>query len=122
MDSSDGQDDLPVDLVPGDALGGIGDIDPWQDRVDRSVQAVLSHELDQPREHRAAFGARCDELAEPEALQASAEGGSVPDLDVRADVGPALIVMQLVTRGSPPDESEIRSVILPLMLAGTPAT
>jgi AcrR family transcriptional regulator len=45
--------------------------------------------------------------------------GAVPDLDVRADVGPALIVMRLVARGSPPDESEIRSAILPVMLAGT---
>ena len=47
--------------------------------------------------------------------------GPVPDLEVRADAGPALIVMRLVTRGSPPDEPEIRSVILPVMLAGAPA-
>jgi AcrR family transcriptional regulator len=45
--------------------------------------------------------------------------GPVPDLEVRADVGPALIVMRLVTRGIPPDEAEIRSTILPVMLAGT---
>jgi AcrR family transcriptional regulator len=45
--------------------------------------------------------------------------GAVPDLDVRADVGPALIMMHLVARGSPPDEPVIRSTILPVMLAGT---
>jgi AcrR family transcriptional regulator len=45
--------------------------------------------------------------------------GPAPDLEVRADVGPALIVMHLVAHGSPPDESVIRSVILPVMLAGT---
>jgi AcrR family transcriptional regulator len=44
--------------------------------------------------------------------------GPVPDLEVRADVAPALIVMHLIARGSPPDEAEIRSAVLPVMLAG----
>jgi AcrR family transcriptional regulator len=44
--------------------------------------------------------------------------GEVADLDVRADVGPALIIMHLVAHGSPPDEPVIRSAILPVMLAG----
>jgi AcrR family transcriptional regulator len=44
--------------------------------------------------------------------------GPAPDLAARADLGPALIIMHLVTRGSPPDEREIRSTVLPVMLAG----
>jgi AcrR family transcriptional regulator len=48
--------------------------------------------------------------------------GAVPDLEVRADVGPALIVLHLVTHGSPPAESVIRSAILPVVLGGAAAT
>jgi AcrR family transcriptional regulator len=48
--------------------------------------------------------------------------GPVSDLDVRADVGPALIIMHLVAHGSPPDEPVIRSAILPVMLAGALGT
>jgi AcrR family transcriptional regulator len=41
-----------------------------------------------------------------------------PDLDVRADVGPALIVLGLVTDGQVPSAQHLRDVIVPLMLAG----
>ncbi|MFJ6691509.1 TetR/AcrR family transcriptional regulator [Streptomyces sp. NPDC091294] len=43
--------------------------------------------------------------------------GDVPDLDVRADVGPALIILGLLLHGRPPSAREIRESIVPRMLA-----
>jgi hypothetical protein len=45
--------------------------------------------------------------------------GDVPDLDVRADAGPALIILSLIVHGGPPSPRRIRDEILPVMLAGT---
>jgi AcrR family transcriptional regulator len=45
--------------------------------------------------------------------------GDRPDLDVRADAGPALIILSLVVHGGPPSPRRIRDEILPVMLAGT---
>ncbi|MEV0205916.1 TetR family transcriptional regulator [Streptomyces sp. NPDC050788] len=42
--------------------------------------------------------------------------GDVPDLDARADVGPALIILNLLLHGRPPSAQEIRERIVPLML------
>jgi AcrR family transcriptional regulator len=48
--------------------------------------------------------------------------GDVPDLDARADVGPALIILSLLLHGRPPSPREIREQIVPRMLAeGGPA-
>ncbi|MDX3111171.1 TetR/AcrR family transcriptional regulator [Nonomuraea angiospora] len=44
--------------------------------------------------------------------------GDVADLDVRADLGPALIILGLLTHGQPPSPERIREQIVPLMLAG----
>jgi AcrR family transcriptional regulator len=44
--------------------------------------------------------------------------GPVPDLDDRADTGPALIFMHMLVTGKPPAEPYIRAHILPRMLAG----
>jgi len=44
--------------------------------------------------------------------------GDVADLDVRADVGPALMILDLIVHGHPPSPQSIREKILPLMLAG----
>jgi AcrR family transcriptional regulator len=44
--------------------------------------------------------------------------GPVPDLDERADTGPALIIMHLLLNGAPPTGPHIRDHILPVMLAG----
>ncbi|MFG2018747.1 hypothetical protein [Actinomadura geliboluensis] len=41
--------------------------------------------------------------------------GPVPDLESRADAGPALIFVHMMTRGDPPDERHVREYILPLM-------
>ncbi|MFB9834671.1 TetR/AcrR family transcriptional regulator [Actinoallomurus acaciae] len=41
--------------------------------------------------------------------------GSTPDLDTRADLGPALIVLHMMLHGGPPDERRLREDILPLM-------
>ncbi|SEG86263.1 DNA-binding transcriptional regulator, AcrR family [Thermomonospora echinospora] len=41
--------------------------------------------------------------------------GPVPDLQIRADVGPALIFQHLLLHGAPPEETQIREHILPLM-------
>lgn len=45
--------------------------------------------------------------------------GPVPDLDTRADVGPALVFLHMMLHGSPPDERQLREDILPLM-TGSP--
>lgn len=47
--------------------------------------------------------------------------GDVPDLEARTDVGPALIILDLLLHGRPPSAREIRERIVPLMLA-EPAT
>jgi AcrR family transcriptional regulator len=44
--------------------------------------------------------------------------GDVPDLDARADLGPALMVLDLILHGRPPSARRIRETILPLMLDG----
>lgn len=41
--------------------------------------------------------------------------GPVPDLETRADAGAALVFVQLLTHGTPPDETRIRAEIVPLM-------
>lgn len=48
--------------------------------------------------------------------------GPVPDLDTRADVGPALIFLHMMLHGSPPDERQLREDILPLMTGSPDAT
>ena len=45
--------------------------------------------------------------------------GSVPDLQIRADVGPALIFLHVMLHGSPPDEKQIREDIVPVMTGAT---
>ncbi|WP_240796654.1 TetR/AcrR family transcriptional regulator [Streptomyces sp. RFCAC02] len=45
--------------------------------------------------------------------------GDVPDLEVRADIGPALIFLHVMMRGSAPSDEYIRTAILPAMLRGT---
>ncbi|GHA76850.1 hypothetical protein GCM10010512_04220 [Streptomyces thermoviolaceus subsp. thermoviolaceus] len=50
--------------------------------------------------------------------------GDVPDLEQRADVGPALIILHLLLHARPPTAQEIRDRIVPLMLgeqAGQPS-
>jgi AcrR family transcriptional regulator len=42
--------------------------------------------------------------------------GDVPDLEERADVGPALIILHLLLHGRPPTAREIRDRIVPLIL------
>jgi AcrR family transcriptional regulator len=44
--------------------------------------------------------------------------GSPPDFEDRAAVGPALIILQTMTTGRPPQEDEIRDRIVPLIKAG----
>lgn len=41
--------------------------------------------------------------------------GPVPDLDTRADLGPALVLMHLMIHGTAPDEKLIREQFLPAM-------
>lgn len=41
--------------------------------------------------------------------------GDVGDLQTRADIGPALVVLHLMASGRPPDSAEIRERIIPLM-------
>jgi len=42
--------------------------------------------------------------------------GSPPDFDVRAPIGPALIILDLMTTGQSASEDRIRDVILPAFL------
>lgn len=51
-----------------------------------------------------------------ERLRPIADGAT--DLDARADAGLAMILLHLMIHGTPPDEHEIRSRILPVMTAG----
>jgi AcrR family transcriptional regulator len=44
--------------------------------------------------------------------------GPVPDLEARADAGPALILAHVMLHGGPPGEALIRDSILPLMTGG----
>jgi AcrR family transcriptional regulator len=41
--------------------------------------------------------------------------GDVPDLETRADVGAAQIILHMMLHGSPPDEKFLRERVLPLM-------
>jgi AcrR family transcriptional regulator len=41
--------------------------------------------------------------------------GSVPDLQTRADAGPALILLHMLLHGGPPGETQIREDIVPVM-------
>jgi AcrR family transcriptional regulator len=43
--------------------------------------------------------------------------GPVPDLETRADAGPALIFVHMMVHGEPPDERHVREHIVPLMTA-----
>lgn len=45
--------------------------------------------------------------------------GDLPDLDARAELGPALILFRTLVLGRVPTSAELRDEILPLMLAGT---
>lgn len=45
--------------------------------------------------------------------------GPVPDLETRADAGPALVVQHLILHGAAPDEAWIRERIVPLMTRRT---
>jgi len=45
--------------------------------------------------------------------------GDVPDLDARAELGPALILFRTLVLGRVPNRAELRDEILPLMLAGS---
>lgn len=45
--------------------------------------------------------------------------GDVPDLDARAELGPALILFRTLVLGRAPTGAELRSEILPLMLTGS---
>ena len=45
--------------------------------------------------------------------------GDLPDLDARAELGPALIVFRTLVLGRVPTAAELRDEILPLMLAGS---
>ena len=45
--------------------------------------------------------------------------GDVPDLEARAELGPALIRFRTVALGRVPTRAELRDEILPLMLAGS---
>jgi len=44
--------------------------------------------------------------------------GPVPDLETRADAGAGLLLVQLLTQGTGPDEKRIREEIVPLMTGG----
>ncbi|MGH8964860.1 MAG: TetR/AcrR family transcriptional regulator [Actinomycetes bacterium] len=44
--------------------------------------------------------------------------GDVPDLAERADIGPALVLLDLLVTGSPPSPARIHDQIVPLMLGG----
>jgi AcrR family transcriptional regulator len=43
--------------------------------------------------------------------------GDVPDLDARADLGPALVIFRGVVLGQAPTREELREEVLPLLLA-----
>lgn len=45
--------------------------------------------------------------------------GDVPDLDPRAELGPALILFRTLALGRVPTRAELHHEILPLMLAGS---
>src|SRR5262249_8273948 len=45
--------------------------------------------------------------------------GDLPDLDARAELGPALILFRRLVLGRVPTSAELRDEILPLMLAGS---
>lgn len=45
--------------------------------------------------------------------------GDLPDLDARAELGPALILFRTLVLGRVPTSAELRDEILPLMLAGS---
>ena len=45
--------------------------------------------------------------------------GPVPDLETRADAGPALLLVHMMAHGEPPDERQVRERIVPLMTAPT---
>jgi AcrR family transcriptional regulator len=45
--------------------------------------------------------------------------GDVPDLDARAELGPALILFRTLALGRVPTRAELRDEILPLILAGS---
>jgi AcrR family transcriptional regulator len=47
--------------------------------------------------------------------------GDVPDLATRADLGPALVLLDMLVRGRPPSKRRIREEIVPLILGGSTA-
>lgn len=111
-----------IDVVPGDDP----DADLLQGLVllarslEGGARPLLAHLLAEPESElsQAIIEAKITPFTAAHQQRLRRVIGSPPDFEDRAAVGPALIILQTMTTGRPPQEDEIRDRIVPLIKAG----
>jgi AcrR family transcriptional regulator len=88
--------------------------------LDAGARPLLAHLLANPTSElsRAVLEAKITPFATAHQQRLRRVIGSPPDFETRAAAGPALIILQTMTTGHPPQEDEIRDRIMPLLKAG----